>query len=68
MSLFNAALEHRQDVVSQHCGCKPEQGCLGVAQGFDFTVQHRLQALEHPFDAPATAVQIGDLLSIDSVG
>ena len=66
--MLHAALEHRQDVVGPHRHGKAQQRRPWMAQAADLAVQHRLQPLKHPLDAPALTVQLGDLLRAHLAG
>ena len=66
MGLFDAALEHRQEVAGQHRHGKPQQRRPGMAQAANLALQDQLQALEHPLDTPAPTVQVGRLLHSQS--
>ena len=67
MGLLDASFEYGQDVVGQYRRSEPEQGSLRTAKGFDFTFQDRFQSLEHPFNAPAAAIEFRDLLRTDAL-
>ena len=56
--MLDGALQQRQHVVGQHGHRKAQQRRAWMAQTLDLAVQHRLQTLEHAFDAPAFAVQL----------
>ena len=58
VSVLDGALQKRQHVVGQHGHRKAQQRRAWMAQTLDLAVQHRLQTLEHAFDAPAFAVQL----------
>ena len=58
VGVLDGALQQRQHVVGQHGHRKAQQRRAWMAQTLDLAVQHRLQTLEHAFDAPAFAVQL----------
>src|SRR4051812_31397897 len=56
MGLLHTAPDQGENVVGQQCHSKAEQRGPRMAEAADFAVQHAFQALEHAFDAPASAI------------
>src|SRR3954468_4537488 len=56
MGLLHTAPDQGKNVVGQQCHGKAEQRGSRMAEAADFTMQHAFQALEHAFNAPASAV------------
>src|SRR3954452_11184943 len=65
MCLLHTAPDQGENVVGQQGHGKAEQRGSRMAEAADFTMQHAFQALEHAFDAPASAVQLGHLCGPD---
>src|SRR4029453_7040183 len=57
-----------ENVESRRGGGEAEEGRARMTEAAELAVQRRLEPLEHALDAPAPAVELGDLSRVDPLG